>query len=116
MVNKVILLGHLGKDPEMRYTPQGHAVTTFSVATQRTWTDGDGQPQKETEWHQVLAWNTLAEACNGYLIKGSFVYIEGRLHTRAWEDDNQVRHWRTEVIADEVKFLDSRRKREAKEQ
>jgi len=116
MVNKVILLGRLGKDPEMRYTPQGHAVTAFSVATERTWTDVEGHEQKESEWHNVIAWRELAEACNTYLTKGSLVYIQGRLHTRDWEDEQKVKHRRTEVIAEEVKFLDSRQKKRSKEQ
>ena len=109
MLNKVMLIGRLGRDPEMRFTPQGDAVTTMSVATTRTWRDGDKQEHKETEWHTVVAWRKLAEACNNHLHKGSLVYIEGRNHTRQWEDDQQVKHRRTEVIAEEVKFLDSRR-------
>jgi single-strand DNA-binding protein len=105
MVNKVILLGRLGKDPEMRYTAQGAPVTAFSLATERTWKDAEETDHKETEWHNVLAWNKLAEACNQYLKKGSLVYLEGRLHTHDWEDGNKVTHRRTEVITEEVKFL-----------
>jgi single-strand DNA-binding protein len=116
MVNKVILVGHLGKDPEMRYTPQGDAVTTMSVATWRTWRDADGQEQRETEWHIVVAWRKLGQACNQYLHKGSLVYIEGRNHTRQWEDDQKANHRRTEVIAEVVKFLDTRRDEEATEE
>jgi single-strand DNA-binding protein len=111
MVNKVILLGRLGKDPEMRYTAQGAPVTAFSLATERTWKDAEGTDHKETEWHQVVAWHKLAEACYQYLKKGSLVYLEGRLHTRDWEDGNKVTHRRTEVIAEGVKFLDGRRNR-----
>jgi single-strand DNA-binding protein len=111
MVNKVILLGRLGKDPEMRYTPQGSPVTTFSLATERVWHDQEGKEHRETEWHNVVAWNKLAEACNQYLKKGSLVYLEGRLHTRTWEDEQKVTHRWTEVIAEEVKFLDGRRDR-----
>lgn len=109
MINKVILVGRLGKDPEMRYTPQGTAITTFSLATERTWREGDGKEHKESEWHSAVAWNKLAEACNQYLSKGSLVYIEERLQTRSWEDDGKIRHYRTEVIAEEVKFLSTRR-------
>jgi single-strand DNA-binding protein len=116
MVNKVMLVGRLGRDPEMRYTPQGDAVTTLSVATWRTWRDASDQEHKETEWHTVIAWRKLAEACNQYLHKGSLVYIDGRNHTRQWEDEQQGKHRRTEVIAEEVKFLDTRRDEGATEE
>ena len=107
MLNKVMLIGRLGKDPEMRFTPQGNAVATFSLATTRTWQGGDGSQHKETEWHTVVAWNKLAEACNQHLRKGRLVYVEGRLQTRSWEDEQRVKHFRTEVIAEQVKFLES---------
>jgi len=106
MVNKVILVGRLGRDPELRQSAQGIPVTALSVATERTWRDGNGQTHKETEWHLVVVWNKLAEACHQYLRKGQLVYIEGRLH---WKDAADVIHRRTEVIAEEVKFLSRRR-------
>ena len=107
-MNKVMLIGRLGKDPEMRFTPQGSLVTTFSLATERSWRDGEGELHKEAEWHAIVTWNKLAEMCNEHVRKGSRVYIEGRLHTRSWED-NKVTHYRTEVIAEDVIFLDRQR-------
>jgi single-strand DNA-binding protein len=105
-LNKVQLIGRLGKDPEMRYTANGSALTTFTVATNRTWINGDGTPHEEVEWHSVTAWGTLAETTNQFLVKGRLVYIEGRLQTRAWEGEDGVRHSRTEIIAEDVIFLD----------
>ena len=116
MINKVILVGRLGRDPEMHYTPQGTTVTTFPVATERSWKDESGADHKETTWHSIVTWNKLAEVCNEYLTKGRMVYIEGRLHNRDWEDEHQIKHFRTEVIAEEVKFLDSRREEGSNEQ
>lgn len=116
MVNKVILVGRLGRDPEMRYTPQGDSVTTLSVATWRTWRDASELEHKETEWHTVIAWRKLAEACSQFLHKGSLVYIEGRNQTRQWEDEQRVKYRRTEVIAEEVKFLEGRREEQATEE
>lgn len=109
VLNKVMLIGRLGKNPEMRYTPQGSPVATFSLATERGWRDAEGKLHKETEWHAVVVWNKLGEACHQHLGKGSRVYIEGRLHTRKWEDGQQVSHYRTEVIAEDVIFLESQR-------
>ena len=106
MVNKVTLVGRLGRDPEMHYTPQGTAVTNFPVATDRSWTDESGADHKETTWHSIVTSSQLAEVCNEHLRKGQMVYIEGRLHNRDWEDEHQIKHYRTEVIAEEVKFLD----------
>ena len=86
-LNKVMIIGHLGRDPEMRYTPSGRPVTTFTVATSRTWSTGDGERHSETEWFNVVAWGNLAEICKQYLTKGQQVYVEGRLQTRRWEDN-----------------------------
>ncbi len=86
-LNKVMVIGNLGRDPEMRYTPFGRPVTTFSVATTRNWSAADGQKRSETEWFNIVAWGSLAEICNQYLKKGQQVYIEGRLQTRRWEDE-----------------------------
>ncbi|RME07020.1 MAG: single-stranded DNA-binding protein [Anaerolineae bacterium] len=112
-LNKVMIIGHLGRDPEMRYTPSGRPVTTFSVATNRTWTTTDGERRTDTEWFNVVAWNKLAEICNQYLSKGQQVYIEGRLQTRRWEDSNGVRHTSVEVVANEMIMLGDRRGEEA---
>ncbi len=108
-LNKVLLIGHLGRDPEMRYTPGGRPVTSFSLATTRTWTSADGERREETEWFNIVAWGNLAEICNQYLSKGQQVYIEGRLQTRGWEDESGKKHFRTEVVANEMIILGSRR-------
>ncbi|MFQ5854420.1 MAG: single-stranded DNA-binding protein [Anaerolineae bacterium] len=105
-LNKVMLIGRLGRDPEMRYTPGGKPVTSFSLATNRTWVTADGERRKATEWFNVVAWRELAEICHQYLSKGSRVYIEGRLQTRSWESADGQRHFRTEVVADEMILLD----------
>jgi single-strand DNA-binding protein len=109
MLNKVMLIGRLGKDPEMHYTPQGSPVTTFSIATERNWRTADGEAHKETDWHRIVAWNKLAEMCNQHLAKGRLVYVEGRLQTRSWEDDQKGTQYRTEVIAEDVIFLERQR-------
>ena len=108
-LNKVMIIGHLGRDPEMRYTPSGRPVTTFSVATNRSWTTSDGEKRTDTEWFNVVAWNKLAEICNQYLVKGQQVYVEGRLQTRRWEDSNGTRHTSVEVVANEMIMLGDRR-------
>lgn len=105
-LNKVQLIGRLGRDPEMKYTPSGTALTTFSVATNRTWTNGDGTPHEEVDWHAVTAWGVLAETCNQYLGKGQLVYVEGRLQTRTWETDDGAKRSKTEIVADTILFLD----------
>ncbi len=108
-LNKVQLIGRLGADPEMRYTAQGNAVTTFRVASSRTWKKADGQLEEETEWFRVVAWNRLGEVCGEYLRKGSRVYIEGRLKTRSWQDQEGQTRYITEVVAEDMIMLDSRR-------
>ena len=112
-LNKVMIIGNLGRDPEMRYTPSGKPVTSFSLASSRTWVSADGERREETEWFNVVAWGNLAEICNQHLMKGQQVYIEGRLQTRCWEDDNGQRHFRTEVVANEMIVLGSRVRDEA---
>ena len=108
-VNKVILIGRLGKDPEVRYTPDGTAVATFSVATSKEWKTRDtGEKKERTEWHRVVAWRRLAEICGEYLSKGRQVYIEGSLQTREWEDQQGNKRWTTEVVANEMQMLGSR--------
>ena len=107
-VNKVILIGNVGADPELRYTPSGAGVTNFNLATNESWTDKSGQQQEQTEWHRIVVWGKLAEICNQYLRKGSKVYIEGRLQTRSWEGQDGQKRYTTEVVAREMQFLDSR--------
>ena len=107
-LNKVMLIGNLGKDPEMRFTANGSAVTTFTVAANRNYRRPDGEWEKETEWFDVVTWNQLAERCSQNLQKGSRVYVEGRLHTRNWDGQDGQRHYRTEVIANAVSPQDRR--------
>ncbi len=104
-LNKVQIIGNLGKEAEMRYTPSGNPVTTFSVACNRKY-EQDGQSKEEVEWFNVVTWNKQAESCNQYLSKGSLVYVEGRLHTRSWDGQDGQKHYRVEVIASQVIFLD----------
>src|SRR4029078_12083878 len=111
-LNKVQMTGRLGADPEMRFTPQGHAVTTFRVASNRTWRSADGETAEEAQWFPVAACNKLAEVCNQYLAKGSRVYVEGRLQTRQWLDQAGQTRASTEVIASDMIMLDSRRETE----
>ncbi|MEW6577560.1 MAG: single-stranded DNA-binding protein [Chloroflexota bacterium] len=107
-LNKVMIIGILGRDPELRYTPSGRPVASFSVATNRTWTSSDGDRREETEWFNVVAWGNLAEICKTHLAKGQQVYVEGRLQTRGWEDDHGTRHFRTELVANEMILLGDR--------
>jgi len=108
-LNKVMVIGHLGRDPEMRYTPSGRPVTTFTVAVSRTWNTADGERRSETEWFNIVAWGNLAEICKQYLHKGQQVYIEGRLQTRQWEDKEGQKHKNVEVVANEMMMLGDRR-------
>lgn len=107
-MNKVMIIGHLGRDPEMRYTPSGRPMTRFSVATSRNWTTTDGERRSETEWFNVVTWGRLAEICNQYLNKGHQVYIEGRLQTRRWEDQEGNKKSTIEVVASEMLMLGER--------
>ena len=107
-VNKVILVGNLGKDPETRYMPDGAAVTNFSIATTDQWKDKSGEKQEKTEWHRISTFQRLAEIAGEYLKKGSQVYIEGRLQTRKWTDKDGVEKYTTEIIADKMQMLGSR--------
>ena len=101
-VNKVILIGNLGRDPEVRYTPSGAAVANFTVATNEAWTDKQGQKQERTEWHRIVVWGKTAELCGEYLSKGRQVYIEGRLQTREWTNKEGAKQYTTEVVANPV--------------
>lgn len=105
MVNKVMLIGHLGRDPEVRYTQSGKSVANFSLATTERFKDSQGSPQERTEWHTIVAWGRLAEICGQYLVKGKQVYIEGRLQTREWDDRDGNKRRTTEVIASEMQML-----------
>ena len=107
-VNKVILIGNLGVDPEIRFTPGGQAVANFRVATNESWTDKNGQKQDRTEWHRIVAWGKLAELCGEYLKKGRQAYMEGRLKTREWTDKEGKKNYTTEIIASTVQFLGGR--------
>jgi single-strand DNA-binding protein len=107
-VNKVILVGNLGKDPESRYLPDGGAVCNFSIATTDKWKDKAGETQERTEWHRVSTFSKLAEICGEYLKKGSQVYVEGRLQTRKWQDKEGKDRYTTEIVADRMQMLGSR--------
>jgi len=108
MVNKVILIGRLGKDPEVRYTPDGTMVTTFRMATDEQWKDKNGEKVQRTEWHQIVTYRKLAEICGNYLVKGKLIFIEGRIQTRSWEDKEGVKRYTTEIIASNMQMLDSK--------
>ena len=107
-VNKVILVGNLGRDPELRYTKNGQAVANFSLATTESWNSRDGQREERTEWHRIVAWAKTAELCSQYLSKGRSVYIEGSLRTRDWEDRDGNKRQTTEIHAQTVQFLGGR--------
>ena len=109
-INKVILIGHLGNDPEIRYTPAGTAITNVRLATRSAWKDKNGISQEKTEWHYVILFNRRAEMVGNYLKKGSKIYIEGSLQTRKWQDKDGADKYTTEIIAKDVQFLDSRSK------
>jgi single-strand DNA-binding protein len=105
MVNKAILIGNLGRDPEIRYTPSGMAVANFTIATNERWKDKNGEQQERTEWHRIVVWGRLAEICGEYLTKGKQVYLEGRLQTREWEDKEGNRRFTTEIVANNMQML-----------
>jgi len=105
-LNKMLVIGNVGTDPEMRYTPNGNPVTSFRLATSRSYTDRDGERQQDTEWFTIVAWNQLAEQCNQYLTKGRRTYVEGRLKNHSWEGPDGKTRFRNEIIANRVLFLD----------
>jgi len=105
-LNKVMIIGNVGGEPEMRYTPAGHPVTSFSIATNWVYNSPEGERKQETEWFNVVAWNRLAEQCNQILAKGKLAYVEGRFRTRSWEGQDGAKHYRTEVIASRVSLLE----------
>ncbi|HKY61798.1 MAG TPA: single-stranded DNA-binding protein [bacterium] len=104
-VNKVILIGNLGSDPEVKYTPSGTAVANFNIATNESWLSKDGKKEERTEWHKIVVWSKLAELCGEYLSKGRPVYIEGRLQTREWNDKDGNKRYTTEIVAQTIQFL-----------
>ncbi|OPY13001.1 MAG: Single-stranded DNA-binding protein [Syntrophus sp. PtaB.Bin001] len=105
MINKAILVGRLGKDPEVRYTPDGAMVTSFSIATDEQWKDKTGEKVQKTEWHNIVTFGKLAEICGNYLGKGLLVYIEGRIRTRSWDGKDGIKRYTTEIIATDMKML-----------
>ncbi|MDH3744113.1 MAG: single-stranded DNA-binding protein [Acidobacteriota bacterium] len=109
MVNKVILVGNLGRDPEVRTTPSGQPVATFSVATNRRWKDRDGNRQEQTEWHNIVCWGRQAEIAGQYLTKGKQIFVEGRLQTRSWDDrETGEKKYKTEIVCDNFQMLGQR--------
>jgi single-strand DNA-binding protein len=105
-VNRIIIIGNLGSEPEMRFTPNGRPVTSFSTATNRRYTTSEGERREETEWFTVVTWGRLAEQCNQFLSKGRLVYVEGRLRSHSWEGQDGQKRYRNEIVADRVSFLD----------
>ena len=112
MVNRAILVGRLGRDPEMRYTSSGTPVVNFSLATDEMWTDQNKERQKRTEWHNIVAWSRLAETCSQYLTKGQLIFIEGRIQTREWDDRDGNKRRTTEIVASDMRMLDVEESRE----
>ena len=108
MINKAILVGRLGKDPEVRYMPDGTMVTNFNLATDLKWKDKNGEWVDRTEWHKIVTYRKLAEICGKYLNKGKLVYVEGRIQTRSWDDKDGVKHYTTEIVASDMKMLESK--------
>ena len=108
MVNKVILIGRLGKDPDVRYTPDGTMVTNFNLATDEQWKDKNGEKVQKTEWHRIVTFGKLAEICGNYLVKGKLIFVEGRIQTRSWEDKDGVKRFTTEIVANNMQMLDSK--------
>ena len=108
MVNKATLIGRLGKDPEVRYTPDGTMITNFNLATDEQWKDKNGEKVQKTEWHRIVTFGKLAEICGNYLVKGKLVFIEGRIQTRSWEDKDGVKRYTTEIVASNMQMLDSK--------
>jgi single-strand DNA-binding protein len=108
MINKAILVGRLGKDPEVRYTPDGMMITNFTMATDEQRKDKSGERVQKTEWHRIVTFGKLAEICGKYLVKGKLVYLEGRIQTRAWDDKEGVKRYTTEIVASNMQMLDSK--------
>jgi single-strand DNA-binding protein len=111
MINKAILVGRLGADPEVRYTPDGAMVTNFRIATDEQWKDKNGEKVQKTEWHKIVTFGKLAEICGKYLVKGKLVFVEGRIQTRTWDDKEGVKRYTTEIVASNMQMLDSKGQR-----
>jgi single-strand DNA-binding protein len=111
-MNKVIIMGRLGQDPELKYLPNGTAVANFSVATTKKWKNNEGAPQEKTEWHKIVIWGKLAELANQYLSKGRQVLLQGELQTRSWDDRDGVKRYTTEIVASELEFIGSGEKKD----
>ncbi|MFW6110256.1 MAG: single-stranded DNA-binding protein, partial [Patescibacteria group bacterium] len=114
--NMVILIGNLTRDTELRYTEQGNALVSFGMATNREWTSSDGERHEDTQFHEIIAWNRLAEICDEFLRKTSKVYIKGRLQTRTWEDENSEKHYRTEIVTEDMIILDEGKEEEVEKE
>jgi len=114
-LNKIMVIGNVGKDPEMRFTPSGRPVTNFSLATNQSYTTSEGERKEQTEWFTIVAWGKLAEKCNDYIQKGRQVYAEGRFQSRQWEGQDGKTHYKSEIVADRVLFL-GKREESAQEQ
>lgn len=112
-INKAFLIGRLGADPDVRYTPGGAAVANFNLATNRSWKGKDGNRQEETTWHRIVVWRGLAELAKEYLKKGNMVYVEGHIQNRSWEDQNGQKHYVSEIVASDIKLLDGGSQRSA---
>ena len=108
MLNRIQLIGRLGKDPEVRYTPDGAMVTNFNLATDEQWKNKAGEKQQKTEWHKIVVFGKLAEICGQYLTKGKLIYLEGKIQTRSWDDKEGVKRYTTEVVGSNMQMLDSK--------
>jgi single-strand DNA-binding protein len=112
MLNKVFLMGRVGKEPEVKYTPSGSAVANFSMATSEKWKNKDGKQEEKTEWHNIVAWRKLAEICGSYVKKGDLIHIEGKITTRTWEDRDGNKRSTTEIVANELKMLGGKKQQD----
>ena len=111
-VNRVVLVGHVGQDPELKFTTSGHSISTFSLATNEVWIDAEKKKKEHTEWHNLVAWNKLADFVKKFVVKGQLLYVEGRIHTQSWVDKNNLRQNRKEIICDAVTPLEWKNKDE----
>ena len=109
-INKVILVGHVGQTPEIKYTTNGHAIASFSMATNEIWIDAENKKKEHTEWHSIVAWNKLADFAKEYIVKGQLVYVEGRINTQTWVDKNDVRQKKQEIICNAITPLEWKNK------
>ena len=109
-INKVILVGHVGQDPDLNYTTSGHSIATFSLATNEVWVDADKKKKEHTEWHNIVAWNKLADFVKQYVVKGQLLYLEGRIHSQTWVDKNNIRQNKKEIICDNITPLEWKNK------